>query len=114
MIRAGKCWGSTLAVEQNGFTELHHASINKGKRCSKHIHRFKWNGFYVLSGELLIRVWQSSGLIDETKLGPGQYTKVAPGIPHRFECLEDCELIELYWPEMHHNDIVREDMGGEL
>jgi len=114
MMRAGKVWGATVAVEQNAFAEMHHASIKKGMRCSRHSHSFKWNGFYVLSGELLIRVWQPSGLVDETILGPGEYTKVGPGIEHRFECLEDCECIELYWPEMHHGDIVRSDSGGAL
>jgi len=109
---SGKVWGSTIAVEQNGFAEMHHASIKKGMRCSRHCHSFKWNGFYVISGELLVRVWQPSGLVDETILGPGDYTKVAPGIEHRFECLKDCELIELYWPEMNHADIVRADAGG--
>ena len=26
--------------------------------CSKHLHEWKWNGFYCMSGQLKIRVWQ--------------------------------------------------------
>lgn len=111
---SGKVWGSTVAVEMNPFAEMHHARFSAGKRCSRHVHRFKWNGFYVLSGKLLVRVWQPSGLVDETILIAGQYTKVAPGIPHRFEGIEDGEVIELYWPELDHSDIVRDDCGGDL
>lgn len=114
MQRAGKVWGETSAIEVNAFTEMHHASIRRGTCCSKHFHANKWNGFYVVRGELVIRVWQKSGLVDETRLGPGDYTKVPPGIPHRFECLEDAECIELYWPELNPSDIVREDVGGDM
>lgn len=46
--------------------------------------------FFVESGKLLIRVWQNDyDLVDETVLGPGEYTKVKPGVQHQFECLED-------------------------
>jgi hypothetical protein len=39
------------------------------------------------------------------------YTKVKPGLYHKFECLEDGIAYELYWAEFAHNDIERESVG---
>ena len=61
---------------------------------------------------MLIRVWQNDyDLVDETILGPGEYTKVKPGVHHQFECLEDSVAYELYWAEFPEKDIVRESVG---
>ena len=109
---AGKVWGNTELVEANGALEFHRIEMNKGGVCSKHLHEFKWNGFYVESGRMLIRVWQKDyDLVDETILEPGMYTKVKPGVYHQFECLEDGVAFELYWAEFNHNDIERENVG---
>ena len=56
MTIAGKIWGSTELIEANGALEFHRIFTKKGGVCSKHKHEFKWNGFYVESGQLLIRV----------------------------------------------------------
>ena len=86
---AGKVWGQTELIEANGALEFHRIEMNTGGVCSKHLHEFKWNGFYVESGSMLIRVWQKDyDLVDETVLVAGDYTKVKPGVYHQFECLE--------------------------
>ena len=109
---SGKIWGSTELLEANGSLEFHRIETNKGGVCSKHLHHYKWNGFFVESGKLLIRVWQNHyDLIDETVLGPGDWTKVKPGVMHQFECLEDSVAFEVYWSEFNHHDIVRENVG---
>ena len=109
---AGKVWGNTELVHANGVLEFHRIETNKGGVCSKHAHKFKWNGFFVETGILLIRCWQNDyNLVDETILGPGQFTQVKPGVMHQFECLEDAVAFELYWAEFDHNDIVRENAG---
>ena len=109
---AGKVWGTTELLESNGALEFHRIEMKKGGVCSKHLHRYKWNGFYVERGKILIRVWQKDyDLVDETILGVGDYTKVKPGLYHQFECLEDGVAFELYWAEFSHNDIVRENIG---
>jgi len=111
-MKAGKIWGTTELVEANGTLEFHRIEMVKGGVCSKHMHEFKWNGFFVESGKLIIRVWQKDyDLVDETIIGPGQYTKVKPGLYHQFECLEDGVAFELYWAEFNHNDIKRETVG---
>lgn len=111
-MKAGKVWGTTELIEANGALEFHRIEMKKGGVCSKHLHKYKWNGFYVESGKMRIKVWQNDyDLIDETIIGAGQYTKVKPGLYHQFECLQDGVAYELYWAEFSHNDIVRETTG---
>jgi quercetin dioxygenase-like cupin family protein len=111
--RYGKVWGTTSPIETNGFVEFHRIETKKGGECSIHRHNFKYNGFYVESGKLLIKVWQKDyDLVDETILGPGDYMKVKPGVTHQFVCLEDTIAFELYWPEMLVNDIKRDSVGS--
>ena len=112
MMKAGKVWGTTELIEANGALEFHRIQMNKGGVCSKHLHEFKWNGFYVETGVMKVRVWQKDyDLVDETILYEGDYTKVKPGLYHQFECLESGVAYELYWAEFNHNDIKRETVG---
>ena len=110
--KAGKIWGQTELIHANGVLEFHRIDFKAGGVCSKHKHQFKWNGFYVVSGRMKIRVWQRDyDLIDETILGPGDFTRVKPGLMHSFEGLEDGVAFELYWAEFNHDDIQRETVG---
>ena len=112
MMKAGKVWGTTELIEANGTLEFHRIEMIQGGVCSKHLHEFKWNGFFVESGKMKVRVWQNDyDLVDETILGPGQYTKVKPGLYHQFECIETGVAYELYWAEFNHNDIKRDTVG---
>ena len=109
---AGKVWGQTELVHANGVLEFHRIEYKKGGVCSKHIHEYKWNGFFVESGEMLVRVWQKDyDLVDETILKAGDFTKVKPGVLHQFEGLKDGVAFELYWAQYDHYDIKRETVG---
>ena len=111
-MKAGKVWGETELIHANGVLEFHRIETKKGGICSKHMHGFKWNGFFVEKGKLLIKVWKNDyDLIDETIIGPGEYIKIKPGLMHQFECLEDGVAFEIYWAEFNHNDVVRETTG---
>tara|TARA_B100001057_G_scaffold459195_1_gene509135 strand:+ start:2941 stop:3291 length:351 start_codon:yes stop_codon:yes gene_type:complete len=110
--KAGKIWGNTELVHANGVHEFHRIEYKKGGVCSKHKHEFKWNGFFVESGEMIIRVWQNDyDLVDETLLKPGDFCQVKPGVYHQFEGVEDGVAFELYWAEFNHDDIKRETVG---
>ena len=110
--KAGKIWGETELILANNSLEFHRIDYKAGGVCSKHKHQFKWNGFYVVSGKMKIRVWQKDyDLIDETILGPGDFTRVKPGLMHSFEGIEDGVAFELYWAEFNHDDIQRETVG---
>ena len=56
-------------VHANGVLEFHRIKFKAGYKCSEHEHKYKWNGFFVESGKMLVRVWQEDqGLVDETIL----------------------------------------------
>ena len=111
---SGKIWGLTQLIHANGVLEFHRIETNKGGVCSKHLHKYKWNGFFVESGKMLIRVWKNDyDLVDQTILNPGDFTQVKPGEFHQFEALEDTVAFELYWAEFNHNDIQRRSVGGD-
>ena len=111
-MKAGKIWGTTELVEANCALEFHRIEMKKGGICSKHLHEYKWNGFFVESGIMKVSVWQKDyDLCDETVLEAGQYTKVKPGLLHQFESLEDTIAYELYWAEFPEKDILRDTVG---
>ena len=114
-MKAGKIWGQTELIHANGVLEFHRIEYKFGYKCSEHQHKYKWNGFYVESGILLVRVWQEDqDLVDETILYPGDFTQVKPGKVHQFEGIEDGVAFELYWAEFNHDDIVRRTSGQEV
>jgi mannose-6-phosphate isomerase-like protein (cupin superfamily) len=110
----GKVWGSTELILATPVIEIHRLKILPSRCCSMHKHKTKWNGFYVLSGRLLIETEkQDYGLTDVTELLPGAFTSAKPGDWHRFKTEgASCEALEIYWPETLSEDIVRRDVGG--
>ena len=109
---AGKIWGQTELIHKNGVLEFHRIDYKAGYKCSEHKHNFKWNGFFVESGKMIVRTWQEDqGLLDETILNAGDFTQVKPGKFHQFEGLEDGVAFELYWAEFNHDDIQRRTSG---
>ena len=112
---AGKVWGNTELIHANGVLEFHRIKIEQGGTCSKHKHNFKWNGFFVEKGMLIVRVWKNDyDLVDETILTPGDFMQVKPGLYHQFEGIKDGVAFELYWAEFDHNDIDRETNGQRV
>ena len=113
--KAGKIWGKTELIHANGVLEFHRIEYKKDVACSKHKHEFKWNGFFVESGKMMVKVWQKDyDLVDETILNPGDFMRVKPGVFHQFIGLEDGVAFELYWAEFDHNDIKRESIGAKV
>lgn len=116
-MKAGKIWGNTELVHANGVLEFHRIEYRAGYKCSEHYHKHKWNGFFVESGKMIVRVWQTAdqeGLVDETILKAGDFTQVKPGLVHQFEGIEDGVAFELYWAEFNHNDIERRTVGTNV
>jgi len=114
-MKAGKIWGQTELIHANGVLEFHRFEYKKDVACSKHKHEFKWNGFFVESGKLMVKVWQNDyDLVDETILNAGDFMRVKPGVYHQFVGLENGVGFELYWAEFDHNDIKRESVGQHV
>ena len=68
--------------------------------------------FYVISGELEIQRWKDYGLCDSTHLFAGDLSIVPAGEMHKFIAHQYTEALEIYWAELNHTDIVRENVGG--
>jgi mannose-6-phosphate isomerase-like protein (cupin superfamily) len=112
---AGKIWGQTELIHANGVLEFHRIEYKKNVACSKHKHKYKWNGFFVESGKMMVKVWQNDyDLVDETILNAGDFMRVKPGVFHQFIGIEDGVAFELYWAEFDHNDIERETVGQKV
>ena len=114
-MKAGKIWGVTELLVSNDSLEFHRIEFKAKAQCSKHKHKLKWNGFFVESGKMLVRVWpEDYNLIDKTVLSAGDFMQIKPGDFHQFEGLEDGVAFELYWAEFDHNDIVRRTVGSKV
>ena len=110
----GKVWGTTENILTTPMVELHRIRVVSNSQCSLHRHDHKWNGFYVLSGSLIIEAHKNEyDLVDRTVLTAGQFTSIPPGELHRFVCESPAVALELYWIDgINPMDIVREDVGG--
>ena len=113
-MKAGKVWGETRLLFKNDNFEVHRIEVKSMGYCSKHMHKYKHNMFYVEKGILVIDVWKNDyDLIDETHLHAGEIMDVAPGQYHRFENVgEPVVAYEIYYSEPISGDIVRESVGG--
>ncbi len=112
-----KVWGHTRRVFANANCEVHHASIDPNTWCSRHFHAWKWNQFYVISGELQVQFFNNEFAVLPywtVTVKAGEEFKVPPRQWHRFEAVgPPVELIEVYWAEeVLANDITRADTGG--
>lgn len=122
----GKVWGETSPLLVTPTVEIHKIEAIGGYKCSEHLHRYKWNAFYCIFGELWIHVRKNDyELVDVTKLRAGDFTTVAPNEYHWFsvpdqymyvdECLEfqnRVEALEIYYPQHITDDIIRKTVGG--
>ncbi|MBS3927482.1 MAG: hypothetical protein KGZ65_02555 [Sphingomonadales bacterium] len=111
-----KLWGVTRPVDISPTHELHHATIKAGGFSSQHCHHRKFNGFYVVSGTLLVHFYRRKG--DATPYDTGRAEAGSSVIAvwdewHRFEAVTDVELIEWYFNDhVDPTDIERYDEGG--
>ena len=112
-MKSGKVWGTTEILMQSPIIEIHRIFINKGGFCSNHKHEFKWNMFYVTSGELEVHIHkEDQNLIDVTILRQGEWTTVKPGEFHSFRARKYTLAFELYYPQPLSEDIIRKTVGG--
>lgn len=108
----GKIWGSTELILDTPLIQVHLLNVYPRARCSEHVHRFKWNAFFLLEGDVYIRVTKLYDLIEVTRLRKYELTSVPPGEEHYFETLDDpCKMLEIYYPEPLSEDIVRSVVG---
>ena len=87
--------------------------IRKGQRLSLQYHERKDESVYVVSGRMALHLADDSGELQIHELGPGDHRRIPTGRTHRFEGLEDVEVMEVSTPEL--DDVVRieDDFGRE-
>lgn len=115
-MKQGKIWGSTECLLQTPFIEVHRILINPNSNCSLHIHQYKNNMFYVISGTLLIETHKNDyNLIDTTILNEGDYTVTKPNEYHMFKTSnKTVEALEIYYLNpIDPNDIIRQTVGAK-
>jgi mannose-6-phosphate isomerase-like protein (cupin superfamily) len=108
--KVDKPWGHELIwahTERYVGKVLH---INKGESLSYQFHRVKDETIRLLSGVLSMDV-EINGVPGTLRLMPGDCLHIVPGMKHRMNALEDCDVLEVSTPEL--DDVVRlEDRYG--
>jgi mannose-6-phosphate isomerase-like protein (cupin superfamily) len=111
-----KVWGWTQCLYLSEKEEIARAYMNKDWQCSRHCHKYKWNRFNVINGELEIIVYRNDRE-ESIILKSGQTLDVEPGIYHRMISKTNVDLIEIYWVLegiLDPSDIVRVDNGSQV
>lgn len=106
MNKIGKIWGVTSEIFSNDSVSIHRIEIRANQKCSIHLHKHKYNMFFVESGKILVHRWVDDILIS-TALCSAESLVICPAIYHQFESLEDSIVYEIYYTKLDNNDIVR-------
>ena len=81
--------------------------IKAGQALSVQYHNVKDETVYLLSGQLIYRVWHAgaSGGPTDVDLRLGQAYRITPNTIHQMEAVTDCDVLEVSTP--HLDDVVR-------
>ncbi len=111
--RVDKPWGHELIWTETDRYVGKLIAITAGRRLSLQYHRAKDESIYVVSGRMILHLESDSGDLEPIPLEPGGHHRIPTGRMHRFEAVEDTELIEVSTPEL--DDVVRieDDYGRE-
>jgi mannose-6-phosphate isomerase len=111
--RVDKPWGHELIWVETDRYVGKVIAITAGRRLSLQYHERKDESIYVLRGRLRLHLEDDDGSMTVRELGPGESARVPAGRRHRFEAVDDVELIEVSTPEL--DDVVRveDDFGRE-
>jgi len=114
MVKQSKIWGITSKIFELNNVEIHRIEIDKGGYCSEHFHDYKYNQFFVESGEIEVTIFQENGINETTVLKAFDQSTVPPKLIHKFKANKDSVVYEIYWVSMEGPDIIRRTVGGRL
>ncbi len=111
--RVEKPWGHELIWALTDHYVGKVITIAAGRRLSLQYHRAKDESIYVMSGRMILHLENDSGDLEAIPLEPGGYRRIPTGRMHRFEAVDDTQLIEVSTAEL--DDVVRveDDYGRE-
>ncbi len=92
-----KVWGAEIWLVNEPEYCFKLLEVKKGASGSLHYHKIKKETFILLSGKILLQVWNEGFMLGK-EVHP---MTILPRTPHRFTALEDSVLIEV---SVHHDD----------
>ena len=118
-----KCWGEVRHVFESDEVGISVLRVNKGFRCSRHLHQFRRNEFHIVSGKIEVWEWSDENDLERnpnrpmmcSRLFASNNIRVGAGRPHLFRVLEDGIIVEIYTVDkgpVNADDIIRFDEGG--
>ncbi len=109
--RVDKPWGHEIIWARTDRYVGKILYLNAGEALSFQYHRVKDETIRLLSGRLRFETQGERGQREVRVLEPGEGAHVPPGLRHRMEAIETCEILEVSTPEL--DDVVRlEDRYG--
>ena len=78
--------------------------IKAGEALSVQYHNVKDETVYLLSGQLIYRIWENDKP-REVDLKLGEAFRITPGTIHQMEAVTDCDVLEVSTPQL--DDVVR-------
>lgn len=108
MNKYGKIWGYTSEIFSNDSVSINRIHIKNGQFCSKHYHQYKYNMFFVESGNIIVYRWENNNKIGST-ISSGESITIDPNIYHQFQALEDSIVYEIYYTKINNQDIIRNE-----
>lgn len=80
--------------------------ITAGQALSVQYHEIKDETIYLMSGELIYRIWESKDSPPyNVELKLGEAYRITPGTIHQMEAVTDCDILEVSTP--HLGDVIR-------
>ena len=114
MERTRKTWGEKYNIFQNDLCEVSVLYLQPYQRCSWHEHKTKFNLFYVIEGEIYIKLDNGVNK-SESHLKPREFFTTRPGEKHEFRIREKpAVVLEIMYVQYDPMDIQRELIGGPL
>lgn len=104
ITRVPKPWGhETIWARTDTYVGkiLH---IKAGEALSVQYHNVKDETVYLLSGNLIYRIWENDTPKD-VDLKIGEAYRITPGTIHQMEAVTDCDILEVSTPQL--DDVVR-------
>lgn len=107
--RVEKPWGYELIWAKTGDYVGKVLHINRGHKLSLQYHKTKEETIFVSSGKMTLVFENTSGVLEEIPLSPGEAHHIPPGKKHRMVAIEDCDVFEVSTPQL--DDVVRLEDG---
>ena len=107
-----RTWGiETLLALVPGKYSVKRLEVRAGEKGGLQYHHLKDEVGVIISGTMIVRTENGSGILEEKIVGPGDVLHFYPGLVHQTEAITDVVYIEASTP--HFNDRVRvEDRFG--